>query len=359
MVDLSPVIKVIVGLSGKPIKDQLDRNEMVQSALRKMGFEPEHPENKFSVVYIHTLVKYGVGKPEALLQLFRVKEVSQAFRQAFEQENPSIVAETVEEIRKYTSKVEEMLKQTKNSDIDSNIDIDKHLLSIILQESNINIEKELNHFTTIFIEVANSTRGPSDVIRDQEIRKLRESLSSILSVQEWNYIILFKSEKNLVTFEFEPSSDYLGVDRDDDEQQEIRLKQKFRLLYQLPFTGYALLIEGTDSGWDFIRYYNYKNTIADEEIRYIQERIAPVKKNSLNSFSAPPDGWYSEKKANALGLHKMVLLLSQNEFPETIKNMILQETEKLSALALKSLVEYYKENTATIKLILTEYYITQ
>jgi hypothetical protein len=55
----------------------------------------------------------------------------------------------------------------------------------------------------------------------------------------------------------------------------------------------------------------------------------------------------------------MVLLLSQNEFPETIKNMILQETEKLSALALKSLVEYYKENTATIKLILTEYYITQ
>lgn len=357
---LAPVIKVIVGFSAQPIKDQLDRNEKVQTALQKLGLKPEHPENRFSIVYIHTLVKYGVGKPEAFLQLFRQEEVVKAFRQAFEQENPSIVAETVEEIREYTNTVEEMLKQTENSGIGLNIDLDRSLLSIILEESNINVEEEFNHFNTIFIEVANSTRGPSDVIRDQAIRKLGESLSSILSiiepVQEWNHLILFESEKNLVALEFEPSSDYLGVDIDDDEQQEIRLKQRFRLSYQLPFTGYALLIEGTNSGWKFIRYYNYKDTISDQRNRYVQERIVTVEDKS---FSAPQRRWYSEKESNALGRHRMILLLSQNEFPETIKNMILQETEKISASALKQLVEYYRENATTVKFILAEYYITQ
>ena len=357
---LAPVIKVIVGFSAQPIKDQLDRNERVQTALQKLGLKPEHPENRFSIVYIHTLVKYGVGKPEAFLQLFRQEEVVKAFRQAFEQENPSIVAETVEEIREYMNTVEEMLKQTENSGIGLNIDFDRSLLSIILEESNINVEEEFNHFNTIFIEVANSTRGPSDVIRDQAIRKLGESLSSILSiiepVQEWNHLILFESEKNLVALEFEPSSDYLGVDIDDDEQQEIRLKQRFRLSYQLPFTGYALLIEGTNSGWKFIRYYNYKRTISDQRNRYVQERIVTVEDKS---FSAPQRRWYSEKESNALGRHRMILLLSQNEFPETIKNMILQETEKISASALKQLVEYYRENATTVKFILAEYYITQ
>ncbi|MFM7365672.1 MAG: hypothetical protein ACKO11_14490 [Cuspidothrix sp.] len=363
MVDfLEPVIKVILGFSFQPIKKQLDRSERVQAALKKLGLEPEHPENKFSVVYIHSLVKYGVDKPKAVLQLFRQKEVVQVFRQAFEQENPSIVMETMEEITNYTKYVEQILEHTKTLGIGLNIDFDRYLLSINLEKSNINIEEEFNYFKTIFIEVADSTRGPADVIRDQEIRKLGGSLSSILSiiqlVQEWNQIILFKSEKNLVTFEFEGSPNSLGVDIDDDEQSEIHihLLQKFRLLYQLPFKGYGLLIEGTDSGWEFIRYYNYKHTISDEKNRYVAERIATVEENS---FSAPQKQWYSEKKANALGLHNMVLLLSQKEFPEAIKNMILQETGKISASALKQLVEYYKENTATVKIILAEYYITQ
>jgi hypothetical protein len=358
MVDfLEPVIKVILGFSFQPIKKQLDRSEKVQAALKQLGLEPEHPENKFSVVYIHTLVKYGVDKPKAVLQLFRQKEVVQAFRQAFEQENPSIVMETMEEITNYTKYVEQILEHTKNLGIGLNIDFDRYLLSINIEKSNINIEEEFNYFKTIFIEVANSTRGPADVMRDQAIRKLESRILSIIEpVQEWNHLIVFQSEKNLVALEFETSSDYLGVDIDDDKQQEIHLKQKFRLSYQLPFKGYALLIEGTDSDWEFIRYYNYKDTIFDEKIRYVQERIATVEHNL---FSAPQKGWYSEKKANSLGLHKMVLLLSQKEFPEAIKNMILQETGKISASALKQLVEYYKENTATVKIILAEYYITQ
>lgn len=357
---LAPVIKVIVGFSAQPIKDQLDRNERVQSALQKLGLKLEHPENRFSVVYIHTLVKYGVDKPEAFLQLFRQEEVVKAFRQAFEQENQFIVIEQMEDIRKYANDIEEILEQTKTSGIGLNIDFDMSLISINLQESNINIEEEFNNFKTIFIEVANSTRGPADVIRDQEIRRLGESLLSILSiiqpVQEWNHLILFNSQKDLVTVEFQDSQNYLGVDIDDDEQQEIRLKQKFRLSYQLPFKGCALLIEGTNAGWEFIRYYNHKNTISDERIRYVQERIATVEEDT---FSAPQNGWYSEKEVNALGLHKMVFLLSQNEFPEIIKNMIFQELGKISSSSLKILVEYYRENTATVKLMLAEYCITQ
>jgi hypothetical protein len=55
----------------------------------------------------------------------------------------------------------------------------------------------------------------------------------------------------------------------------------------------------------------------------------------------------------------MVFLLSQNEFPEIIKNMIFQEMGKISSSSLKILVEYYRENTATVKLMLAEYCITQ
>ena len=38
----------------------------------------------------YALVEYGVGKSQAILQLFRQEEVQKAFRQAFDADNPSI-----------------------------------------------------------------------------------------------------------------------------------------------------------------------------------------------------------------------------------------------------------------------------
>jgi predicted NACHT family NTPase len=70
--------------------------ETVIRLLQQFRLDPEHPPSDFSGVYAYALVEYGVGKPRQLLEIFRHDEVKQAFRKAFDHNNPSILLSSVD-----------------------------------------------------------------------------------------------------------------------------------------------------------------------------------------------------------------------------------------------------------------------
>ena len=88
---LFKIINTVARSAFPLIKNQSEHNEFVIKVLKRFGFEPTHPPKDFDGVYAYTLVEYGVGKSKTILELFREEEIKQAFRNAFEQNNPSIL----------------------------------------------------------------------------------------------------------------------------------------------------------------------------------------------------------------------------------------------------------------------------
>jgi len=85
---LNEIISAIASLASPILKDKIQRNETVIKLLQQFKLDPEHPPSDFSGVYAYALVEYGVGKPRQLLEIFRHDEVKQAFREAFDHNNP-------------------------------------------------------------------------------------------------------------------------------------------------------------------------------------------------------------------------------------------------------------------------------
>ena len=327
---ISLAIGVIASLAAPPIKNQFERNERVIQALKKLKLNPDHPPADFTGVYRYALVQYGIDKPQPLLQLLRQEGIIRAFRQAFEQNNQSPVL----------------------------IEVAKISWIFNLNTLGIDLQEELNQFKDIFIEVANSTRTPADVIQSQEIKNLSETLETIANTLAaptlWSYYVTHFGEKERVSFKLKDRSELRVAEPDDTERKEIRLGQGFRLVYQLPFAGYALLMQGLNSSWVVTRLGKCTDETLNQKTRYIQERIAKV---LPSIWSVPTNKTYlKEKDYKYIGLNRFVLLISKNVFPEVIQEMVYRETQELSLSALSTLVKYVQENidNSRIKLIVAE-----
>jgi hypothetical protein len=329
---IAAVVKAIASMAIPPVKNQLERNEKVIQLRKTLDRPPDHPPADFTAVYQYALVDYDVDKPQPLLEIFRQKEIIQVFRQAFEQNDQSILLEEGENFLSW------------------------NILGERIRELEVDIRKEFTDFQSVFIKVANSTRTPADVIQIQKIHSLGEMLGAIAirllaSQSHWNSYISRYGVEGLVSFEIENSPASFGVaEPDDTGRQEIRLSQGFRLLYQLPFSGYALLIQGVKSNWGITRFGRCEDSTLDKEARYIQERIAMV---PSGRWSVPTNSSYLREKTD-VGLHRFVLLLSQHPFPVKIQELIVQETAEISPSTLSNLVEYIENNPLSIKLIIAE-----
>ncbi|MEP0834901.1 hypothetical protein NDI48_27445 [Microcoleus sp. AS-A8] len=152
---LAKVITTIASAAATPIKNKLERNETVIKLLEKVGLDPEHPPADFSGVYAYTLVKYGVGKPRQILELFRQEDIKRAFREAFEQNDFLILIKKGQEF------------------------IDGYALGDEIKELSVDLLPEFAAFAMVFIDVANSTRTPSEVLRDRKLDTLMRSVSDI------------------------------------------------------------------------------------------------------------------------------------------------------------------------------------
>jgi hypothetical protein len=117
--------------AGQIIIKQAQKNEAVIKILQELKLNPTEISDDVDTVYAHTLVRYGVFKHEAILNLFREKETKDSFWGAYTNNTPF---EFVEYIRKFLKK---------DTDLDTKI-----------RKANIHISAELEEFGEVFISVA-------------------------------------------------------------------------------------------------------------------------------------------------------------------------------------------------------------
>ncbi|WP_017721067.1 AAA family ATPase [Kamptonema formosum] len=136
MFNLDSVIKAISSMARPAASlamNQAQRNEAVIKILKDFGFDPVQPPKDVDGVYAYTLVEYGVGKPETILNLWREKEIKKAFWDAYRSKSPLW----------FLRKVEHFLEW--------------NILGDEIRAAKIDIRPELEEFGKAFITVARRT----------------------------------------------------------------------------------------------------------------------------------------------------------------------------------------------------------
>jgi NACHT domain len=137
-IDLAIAISALkkVASPGVPIIiNQAQRNENLIKILQELKLDPVQPPKDVDGVYVYSLVKYGIFKPEAVLKLFREKEIKNAFWAAYTSQNPLGFQEAVNKF------------------------LDWNILGDEIRALGIEIRNELEDFGEAFIEVAKLTRS--------------------------------------------------------------------------------------------------------------------------------------------------------------------------------------------------------
>lgn len=91
----SVVISTIAKMGATPairaINRELNRSETVLKIRKQLRLEGRPAPDDFDSIYAYALVDYGVYKPEPILNFFRYEFVRDAFRRAFNDNNPAIL----------------------------------------------------------------------------------------------------------------------------------------------------------------------------------------------------------------------------------------------------------------------------
>lgn len=128
-------LKSIAKPVGSLVINQVQRNETVVRTLKQFNFDPVQPPKDIDGVYVYSLIEYGVGKPEAILNLFREREIKNAFWSAYTSNNPL----------GFYKEVEKFLQG-------KDLAYDIRLLRI-------EVRSQLEEFGEIFIKVAKKTKS--------------------------------------------------------------------------------------------------------------------------------------------------------------------------------------------------------
>ncbi|OYD91883.1 NACHT domain protein [Nostoc sp. 'Peltigera membranacea cyanobiont' 210A] len=148
---------------------QAEKNEAVIKILQELKLNPTQIPDDVDTVYGYTLVKYGVFKPEAILNLFREKEIKDYFWDAYSNNDPV----------KFKDQTKEFLHQ--NSELKAQI-----------INAKINFLGELEEFGEVFITIAKQTKA-----------------SRYQSYPDWNLDVYPKEFKALI---FEKTRLFCGRD---------------------------------------------------------------------------------------------------------------------------------------------------
>ncbi|MBU7585958.1 MAG: NACHT domain-containing protein [Nostoc sp. TH1S01] len=89
--NIDPVVNALKSIA-KPaaslVINQAQRNESVVRFLKQFNFDPVQPPKDVDGVYVYSFIEYGVDKPEAILNLFREREIKKSFWSAYTSNNP-------------------------------------------------------------------------------------------------------------------------------------------------------------------------------------------------------------------------------------------------------------------------------
>jgi WD40 repeat protein len=147
---LDDVIAALVGKATDKVLDKLDHNENRLRLLKKFNLNLDTPPNDFDGVYVYTLIEYGVGKPQAILQLFKESKIKEEFQKAF--------------------------SQNKNFNIQI---LDSFIQSFAIGDQNIDYRRELAEFASLFIEIAKRARTATEILQDHKLDNLQQSLNQV------------------------------------------------------------------------------------------------------------------------------------------------------------------------------------
>ncbi len=159
------IFKTIVNVAKSAVPQVINaaqRNEIVVKILKELKLDPTQPPKDLDGVYVYALVKYGVGKDEPILKLFREKEIKNAFWSAYTSNNPI----------GFSKKVEEFL--------------DWNILGDEIKESQINVRSEVEEFGQVFISVARQTQSreflflPEQRYPDWNLEEYPEEFKSLI-----------------------------------------------------------------------------------------------------------------------------------------------------------------------------------
>ena len=144
-------------LEGTGVKVKVGRSEQVIRLKQRFGLSDIESLTKFDDVYAYALVEYafdeeGQRKSDALIQLFKAKEVRDVFRIAY-RENDAVG---------WLQKGE-AIAQHKLGD----------------QLPGIDPQRELGTFAALFIEIVKQTRSPKEIRQEQKLDSLQQSLQQV------------------------------------------------------------------------------------------------------------------------------------------------------------------------------------
>ena len=108
---LGKIIEEIVRKSAEKAWKAATRNEKLLKIRNAVGLKPGMPEQNFESVYAHTLVEYGIEKPEPILDFFRHNDIQRAFRMSFDQNDLSILSHEAEHLIKWNKIGDELRAQ--------------------------------------------------------------------------------------------------------------------------------------------------------------------------------------------------------------------------------------------------------
>ncbi|NET02763.1 MAG: hypothetical protein F6K61_19890 [Sphaerospermopsis sp. SIO1G1] len=134
--------------------EKLDHSETRLRLLNNFGLKPDIPPNDFDGVYVYTLIEYGVGKPQVILQLLKEAEIKKEFQQAFSQ-NKSFNFQTLDDY------------------------IDSFAIGDQIKQQQIDYHRELAEFTRLFIEIAKRSRTATETLQSHQIDNLQRTLNQI------------------------------------------------------------------------------------------------------------------------------------------------------------------------------------
>ncbi|WP_013325407.1 NACHT domain-containing protein [Gloeothece verrucosa] len=152
---IDDIIAELVSQAVNQAQDQAIRNETVLKLLNKFGLKPDQPPNDVEGVYKFTLIEYGIGKPKAVLDLFRQAEIKAAFSKAFSENDISLLLKEVDSC------------------------IDAYAWGDEIRRQNINYKEEVAKFSALFIEIVKRSRTATENLQDNKLDELQKSLTQI------------------------------------------------------------------------------------------------------------------------------------------------------------------------------------
>ena len=156
LIELSMIISLILEMGADAAKKNLERREVVINILKRLNLVNAPPADDFDAIYVYTLVEYGVGKPEPVLNFFRNEFIRKAFRKSFYENAPSILDKEAEGIIDWNNETGKL----------GYIDYDPR--------------HEFAGFTAVFNEIVDNLRSPSDVKRDHKLNDVYSNTVTLI-----------------------------------------------------------------------------------------------------------------------------------------------------------------------------------